>query len=151
MKLSIPKPCHEDWRKMTACEQGRFCSSCNKTVIDFTSKSDQEIELFFKREHSAKTCGRVKSSQLIKSPHYVKAENWRRAAIMVGVVFSLLSCTEVDQNLQGKISIVDSTQSTCNPDIEEEIITTTGEIEPLHLQIDSSITKMGEIETQKPE
>ena len=39
--LYIPKPCHEDWNKMTPTQQGKFCSSCSKQVIDFSLMSDQ--------------------------------------------------------------------------------------------------------------
>jgi len=43
MKLTIPKPCHENWDEMTPNEKGRFCSICSKTVKDFTKLSDAEI------------------------------------------------------------------------------------------------------------
>ncbi len=39
LKLSIPKPCHEDWAAMTPNEQGRHCAVCAKTVTDFTQMS----------------------------------------------------------------------------------------------------------------
>lgn len=44
--ISIPKPCHEDWSKMTPSEKGRFCQSCSKSVIDFTQMSQQSIETY---------------------------------------------------------------------------------------------------------
>ena len=43
MKVTIPKPCHENWSNMTPEEQGRFCKVCSKSVRDFTSASDLEI------------------------------------------------------------------------------------------------------------
>jgi hypothetical protein len=46
LQLQVPVPCHEDWDKMTDAEKGRFCSSCQKTVIDFSKMSDREIALF---------------------------------------------------------------------------------------------------------
>lgn len=41
--LSVPTPCEENWRKMTHTASGRHCSSCNKTVVDFSLLSDAEI------------------------------------------------------------------------------------------------------------
>ena len=43
MKVTIPKPCHENWATMTPEEKGRFCQICSKSVRDFTNASDQEI------------------------------------------------------------------------------------------------------------
>lgn len=43
MKVTIPKPCHENWSTMTPEEKGRFCQVCSKSVRDFTNASDQEI------------------------------------------------------------------------------------------------------------
>lgn len=62
INISIPKPCHENWEAMTPEEQGRFCSVCAKTVIDFTKASDKEIIEHLKKD--ATTCGRFISSQL---------------------------------------------------------------------------------------
>ena len=41
--ILIPKPCHENWDKMTPNEQGRHCKSCAKTVVDGTHLTDAEI------------------------------------------------------------------------------------------------------------
>jgi len=32
--LQIANPCHENWESMNAREQGRYCQSCRKTVVD---------------------------------------------------------------------------------------------------------------------
>ncbi len=61
--LSIPEPCHQDWNQMTSVEKGRFCSSCKKTVIDFSMMSDREIAAFLKKPASS-TCGRFRKDQL---------------------------------------------------------------------------------------
>jgi len=51
----IPKPCHKAWEQMTPNEKGRFCSACNKTVIDFTKP-----EHFSEIENFENVCGRFK-------------------------------------------------------------------------------------------
>lgn len=75
MRLSIPQPCHEDWQKMSPEAQGRFCSLCSKTVVDFTAMTDSEVMAYFENHYGQKTCGRFKSNQLdiikIKIPQQV--------------------------------------------------------------------------------
>ena len=63
LQLSVPQPCHEDWHAMTPQQQGRFCNSCQKTVVDFTSMSDRQVLDYF--AHTAgNVCGRFCSDQL---------------------------------------------------------------------------------------
>ncbi|MCD6066643.1 MAG: hypothetical protein K0S33_1469 [Bacteroidetes bacterium] len=64
MKIAINKPCHEDWEKMTPNEQGVFCTVCTKNVIDFTSKTLDEIKSFFSKPMDGRVCARFKEEQL---------------------------------------------------------------------------------------
>jgi len=63
-QLTIPEPCHEDWNKMQLEEKGRFCSSCQKGVMDFTGMSDQQLIAFFKKPSTESVCGRFNHDQL---------------------------------------------------------------------------------------
>ena len=63
LQLEIPEPCHEDWNKMNLQAQGRFCTSCQKTVTDFTSMSDAQLIAFFKNPKPS-VCGRFNGEQL---------------------------------------------------------------------------------------
>ena len=63
IKLEIPKPCHEDWDKMSRKDQGRYCDSCQKTVVDFTLMSDKQILEYFSNT-IGNTCGRFANDQL---------------------------------------------------------------------------------------
>lgn len=62
IQINIPEPCHKGWQNMTPVEKGRFCASCQKTVLDFTYLSDNEIiKLVSKNDN---LCGRISISQL---------------------------------------------------------------------------------------
>lgn len=43
--ISIPIPCFEDWDKMTSKANGKYCNSCNKLVVDFTTMPTQDVLL----------------------------------------------------------------------------------------------------------
>lgn len=64
--IHIAEPCHENWQQMTPNEQGRHCMSCQKTVIDFSLMSDQEILHYISRASSS-ICGRFNNDQLNKT------------------------------------------------------------------------------------
>jgi hypothetical protein len=72
-KISIPKPCFEGWDNMTPNEQGRFCTNCAKTVVDFSVMNDEAVQQYFISNYEQKICGRFKNIQLqrivIDFPH----------------------------------------------------------------------------------
>jgi hypothetical protein len=64
LQISIPKPCTVPWNGMTETgSNSRHCSSCDKTVTDFSRMSDEELLRFFK-EPARSVCGRLSASQL---------------------------------------------------------------------------------------
>lgn len=63
-KIYIPEPCFEDWDKMTPTEQGAFCGVCSKDVIDFSNRSDEEIQKYLSENLNAKICGRFNTGQI---------------------------------------------------------------------------------------
>lgn len=62
--LYIPEPCSENWESMSPQEKGRFCSACNKCVIDFTQKRPQEIQQIIEEKKDDQVCGRFYNHQL---------------------------------------------------------------------------------------
>ncbi len=64
IQLTVPTPCHENWDAMTPVEKGKFCGSCQKQVMDFTTMSDREIAQFFKKPSTGSVCGRFMNDQL---------------------------------------------------------------------------------------
>ncbi len=71
--ISVPKPCNENWHKMTPVEKGRFCASCQKTVTDFTILTDEEIILMLAASSGNTQCGRFSMEQLNKAMNTGKA------------------------------------------------------------------------------
>lgn len=63
VQLRLDKPCTQQWSEMTPSEQGRFCDSCQKNVVDFTEMTDNEI-LKFISDNQAGFCGQFRGSQL---------------------------------------------------------------------------------------
>jgi hypothetical protein len=64
LALSVTKPCHENWEEMLPTEQGAYCRSCCKNVIDFSSMTDQEIFDYFQKKTNEPVCGRFGNDQL---------------------------------------------------------------------------------------
>lgn len=89
--ISIPQPCHEQWENMTANANGRYCSSCSKTVVDFSNMTTQQVLDYL--SSTSHVCGRISSTQLAGINHRAYHENlsktglWKRlmmAVIMLG-------------------------------------------------------------------
>lgn len=65
VNIQIPKPCTQDWNQMQGIDQNRYCLHCTKSVVDFSTKSEQEI-LKMLSNTSENVCGRFSKEQLIK-------------------------------------------------------------------------------------
>jgi hypothetical protein len=63
VQIHIPQPCGENWDDMRPAEDGRHCSSCLKTVVDFSLMSDREV-LSWLTDANKKVCGRFSAGQL---------------------------------------------------------------------------------------
>ena len=100
MKLQVSQPCSQDWNTMTPQEQGRFCGSCQKVVIDFTTMSDSEIISHF-QNYKGNTCGRFYDNQLntkLKIIEKVKPSFWSRFVAASFALF-LISSPSYSNNL----------------------------------------------------
>lgn len=62
-KIQISDPCIEKWASMQQQADGRFCSSCQKSVVDFTQFSDVDLQNWFASNKST-ACGRFNPEQL---------------------------------------------------------------------------------------
>lgn len=92
LQLQIAEPCHENWNQMTAQTQGRFCGSCQKTVFDFTTMTDNQLLEYFKN-YKSDTCGRFENHQLdrvLATPPPAKPSwyKWGFAMLFSGFLFT---------------------------------------------------------------
>ncbi|WP_353777033.1 energy transducer TonB [Winogradskyella sp. 3972H.M.0a.05] len=129
-KLSIPNPCHEDWNAMTPKDKGRFCSSCDKVVIDFTKLSDYEIQDFIEANRHKQLCGHFKQSQLqsinLRIPSDViqkehNAIHLFTLLLLIVMGTSLFSCT-TNTNDTKKIDSVEVVDSISQKTIDKDTI-----------------------------
>ena len=128
---------------MTPNQQGAFCKVCSKTVVDFSVKSDAEVQKFLSENQEQKICGRFKVNQLerptqdeiprlkIEKPMFefpsflMPIITPFRACAMSLMIFAsaaLMSCGNSDtggggndEHLAGAVAIVDSVETTLEP------------------------------------
>lgn len=136
-KLTIPKLCNENWNKMTPDEKGRFCSSCSKTVVDFTKKSTKEIQDYLIEKNGQRVCGHFYRKQLdsivIQFPEemFYRSLSFQKLFIL-SLIFvmgtTLFSCKTNTGKVQ-KIDKVEIIDSVIKKDSIEEVVLD-GFIEP---------------------
>jgi len=116
-KITIPKPCHEDWDKMTAHETGRFCNCCAKNVVDFTVMNPGQVQDYFAANKNKSICGKFRIEQLhtltIRIPEQIIVSQFRfhnifLLALLITMGTTLLSCSDKNGEKQkiDKVEIV---------------------------------------------
>jgi len=139
--IHIPKPCNEDWSKMTSIEKGKHCNACQKTVIDFTKMKNEEITDYLIAKKEEGVCGRFLSSQItVKKPKhhevlidlYQKVEHnsntlfFKHFSLLI-IVFGMLivGCDIPKKNKKGEIKNVAKREIVIEKDsvLEKENIT----------------------------
>jgi hypothetical protein len=106
-KISIPKPCSQDWNGMAKLNGGgRHCGQCKTTVFDFSQMTDQELLNFF-NINSAVHCGRFHNTQLDrqiiplpKTDRFLSRINKLAAAAVAVLSFSNLPATPAKTNIE---------------------------------------------------
>jgi len=106
-RISVKKPCSQNFNNFNKTKDGGFCSSCEKEVIDFTQMTQKDLVDHFLMSNT-KTCGRFKASQLNTNLIPAKGRN-NFLPTGVGILsFSLLALCN-PSNLQSQ------EQNTNNP------------------------------------
>jgi hypothetical protein len=99
IELRIPNPCTQPWEQMAEHGEGRFCSHCQKTVIDFTSMSDAAV---FKLLRGSKepVCGRFLASQLGRTITIPPQPHSRLYRIVVALGLTILAAEPVSAQVE---------------------------------------------------
>ena len=137
-KVSIPKPCHEDWSQMTPKEKGRFCQSCSKTVVDFTKKSREEIQQYLSKNFGKRVCGHFNKRQLdtitieIPSATFEQQLSFQKLfilALLFVMGTTLFSCQYSDGKKQKieDVIVIDSLQKELDSVLSKECKTPSNE------------------------
>jgi len=109
IRYTIEEPCHEDWNQMKPEAKGRFCSSCSKTVVDFSSMSDFSIVTYMEGKKHESVCGRFRPDQmdrpyLLPKPHQVVSFDLK--AVALGLALTTFSAVHVN----AQVVVPDTTQ-----------------------------------------
>lgn len=124
-KINIPKPCNQNWNSMTPNKNGKFCNSCNKTVVDFTKMENLEIQNYLIENSSEQSiCGHFKFNQ-VEPQNNIKYHNMKNrisririkpiqkvVLFSLSLLFTLTSC-------MGKAEIVGEPAITDNDTIKD--------------------------------
>ncbi|MES2776226.1 MAG: carboxypeptidase-like regulatory domain-containing protein [Bacteroidota bacterium] len=122
--LTIPEPCHQNWNQMLPEDQGKYCLSCQKTVVDFSVMSDREVLNYF-HSNTENTCGRFNDQQLNRTlavPNERSIGKWKyflqillpavfamhkaKAQGMVSVKLPVFPSQQITDALQGSVGMI---------------------------------------------
>ena len=108
--LKITNPCKENWNSMAPNKHGRYCQVCEKTIIDFTKMSPDEIQVYLQKNRQKRICGRIpretikiepsKKEQLfnnlrVKINHHIAFRPIRISLLSIlGLMMALVGCNQ---------------------------------------------------------
>lgn len=115
-RISIPKPCQENWNEMLPGQQGRHCLACSKTVVDFTNWEAHDILIYLQQKSNEKVCGRfnqdqvmtepgLEHEQLVQSVLQARMPLLRKVAAVIVICFGMLHGNDANaQKIVGKVA-----------------------------------------------
>lgn len=151
--IRIQKPCSEDWNAMKPNDQGAFCSSCSKDVIDLTRMSTTEIQSVLAKNQHESICTRIQNKQL--DALNLEFEQWSRgtrfhmqramvASLLIVFGLSLFSCNDEQQQEQIRM-----TQQKLSEVVQQQQIQTP--VQDIEMIESEQIQVMGEVTMGAPE
>lgn len=90
IRLDISQPCQERWGDMKALPGGRYCAQCEKTVVDLSDKTDDEVISFFLQQEGT-VCSRLSPNQLNRPLTYSLSHDsgWKRTAYVLSTLLGI--------------------------------------------------------------
>lgn len=121
--IQIPNPCQEDWNQMLPAEQGRFCQACEKTVVDFSQMSDEQVLNYFKIKQQAaeRVCGRFRAEQVSKPVpfHWQKwplsLQRFAMALVAVVLLGGASACHSTDSTVGDVVFVEEDSVQVATP------------------------------------
>ncbi len=87
--ITINNPCQENFDGMTLLPGGRFCGNCNKSVVDFTSMSEQQVLQFLLRQNRS-ICGRMRTDMVNRPLRiHTPPRSWQKIRLLGALVSGL--------------------------------------------------------------
>jgi hypothetical protein len=93
--LEIKTPCSENFNTMIPNQQGSFCNSCAKNVIDLSKKTNSEIAKFITETKDTNICARLKTTQLEEEFEYNAMSKTANLKYAVAVAASVLLTSNI--------------------------------------------------------
>lgn len=110
--INIAQPCKQNWDLMEKRNDGHFCESCQKCVIDFSTFSNSEIVKVLSSSKSD-ICGRMTNRQLAQLNHYLIAvptnNNWLKYLGVLAIGASVFAGGASAHVLKKPVAISNST------------------------------------------
>ncbi len=90
--LKIEKPCTENWNTMQSADTGKYCTACNKKVIDFTKLNNEQI-INILSSSAGSLCGRLNEGQLFIAKHPETKQNrfYKSCSIAAAIIALFVS------------------------------------------------------------
>jgi len=143
--ITIDNPCQEDWDLMVPNSVGRHCSSCNKTVIDFSILSDDDIIKIISEERGKAICGQFHSHQLNRwiTEKSIEKTNPQLYKVVLSLLL-LTSSVELSAQQKPLEQSVQTSQSTKSGDslnsVERNVTNISSDLQPV-TPLDSNVKK----------
>ena len=103
--------CNRKWEEMTPVAGGRFCNDCQKKVVDFTDKTNDEIAAYL-MSSTTQVCGRFQNTQLVPALPKPVWKRWLSAAAMfVAVFIGVKEASAQTNNLQDSAKRIQSNKT----------------------------------------
>lgn len=103
-QISIPKPCHEVWSKMSGGEKSRHCDSCNHCVVNLSAYSKIHAAEILSKNSGEKLCVRYECDTA-GAPRYKKS---------ISIFSKIAACLSALYCILPSISIASADCATCD-------------------------------------